>query len=65
MGYSPVAEANSQPNKPHEAVGACFQRRVVVIVRRAPLTRKMQIFAPRLVGPQLMGRSARQRVVTR
>ena len=52
-----LLEGTSWKHQAHEAGGACFQRKVVVFVRKMSLVKDVPSLARRLVAPQLMGRA--------
>ncbi len=53
-------ESTSWEHQAHEAGGACFQRKVIVIVCTESLVKNLRRLARQLVTPQLMGRAVRE-----
>ncbi len=48
------------PNKDHEAVSACFQKKVILFVRKESLAKELQCIARWVVAPPLIGRCVRR-----
>lgn len=56
-----LLEGTSWKHHAHEAVGACFQRKVIAFVRKATLVKDLQRIARWMIAPHLMGRSVSSR----